>query len=272
LIRRSARRAVYSAAVDVSTEGREPRRSPFARATRAMLRRRALDEAIDWVRFRFDTFPRSGPLARLSYVSYQPLPWVGIEEGKRAVGSRTRWDAIAGTLDDLGGVRTASDLGAAQGFFTLRMAERGIAAVAVENYPPAYRTALYAIHKARLDNAAVLALGLKPDNIVLLPPTDAVLFLSLWHHFVREHGFETATEMLRRIWDKTGRVLFFDTGENEMPPSFRLPAMEPDAKTWLARYLAETCAGAEVRHLGLHDAFDAEGDPAERNLFAVVRR
>lgn len=258
--------------MDATTEAREPQRSAFARATRAVLRRSALDHAIDWVRFRVDTFPRSGPLARLSYVSYQPLPWVGIDEGKRAVGSRTRWEAIESVLDDLDGIRTASDLGAAQGFFTLRMAERGIATVAVETYPPAYRTALYAIRRAGLDNAAVLTLTLGPDNLELLPAADAVLFLSLWHHFVREHGFQTATEMLRAIWDRTGRVMFFDTGENEMPPSFGLPAMEPDAQTWLSRFLAETCSGAEVHHLGKHGAFDAEGEPAERNLFALIKR
>ncbi len=250
----------------------EPQPSPVARAAKSLLRRSALDNAIDWVRFRVDTFPRSGPLAKVSYVSYQPLPWVGIEEGKRAVGSRTRWEAMEGVLNGLDGVRTGVDLGAAQGFFTLRMAERGIASIAVEGYPPAYRTALYAMRRARLENAAVLTLMLTPDNLTLLPPADAVVFLSLWHHFVRAHGFETGSEMLRRIWEKTGRVLFFDTGENEMPPSFRLPRMEPDAKSWLEGYLSETCGGAEVRHLGTHEAFDAEGEPARRNLFAVIRR
>jgi hypothetical protein len=66
--------------------------------------------------------------------------------------------------------------------------------------------------------------------------------------------------------------MFFDTGEDEMPPSFGLPEMTPDTRTWLEGYLSSTCAGSEVRHLGTHAAFDADGNPCRRNLFAVVRR
>jgi hypothetical protein len=47
--------------------------------------------------------------------------------------------------------------------------------------------------------------------------------------------------------------------------------MEPDARTWLTEFLAETCKGSEIVHLGEHDAFDADGAPARRNLFAVTR-
>ena len=65
--------------------------------------------------------------------------------------------------------------------------------------------------------------------------------------------------------------MFFDTGENEMPASFGLPAMTPDARTWLERYLSDACpaGGASPR---APSAFDADGNPCERNLFAVVRK
>ena len=66
--------------------------------------------------------------------------------------------------------------------------------------------------------------------------------------------------------------MFFDTGENEMPACFGLPAMTPDPRSWLEHYLSDTCPGGEVRHLGRHAAFDADGNPCERNLFAVVRQ
>ena len=56
-----------------------------------------------------------------------------------------------------------------------------------------------------------------------------------------------------------------------MDPSFDLPAMEPDPEAWLTNYLSESCDGSEVRHLGRHAAFDSFGNPAERNLFAVIR-
>jgi hypothetical protein len=88
---------------------------------------------------------------------------------------------------------------------------------------------------------------------------------------VRHYGFSKATEMLVTIWDRTGKVLFFDTGEDEMTPDFELPEMTPNSRSWLAAYLAETCEGSRIEHLGLHAAFDPAGRPVERNLFAIIR-
>jgi hypothetical protein len=73
------------------------------------------------------------------------------------------------------------------------------------------------------------------------------------------------------IWQGTRKVLFFDTGEDEMTPEYGLPAMTPDARSWLGAYLAVTCAGSRIERLGTHRAFDPAGVPCERNLFAVIR-
>lgn len=245
--------------------------SGVERLVKGVLRRRALDAALDRVRFRLDTFPQTGPLARFSHSSYQPLPWLGLDDARRGDGSRSRWEAIAGVLDELDGLETAIDLGANYGFFTIELARRGLATLAVENGPSAYRTALYALRRTDTRNAGVLVLEVSPSTVRLLPRTDVVLFLSLWHHLVRDTGLELATGMLGEIWARTARVLFFDTGENEMPAEFRLPRMEPDSRTWLEALLHETCEESAVKHLGLHAAFDADGAPTQRNLFAVIR-
>jgi hypothetical protein len=77
--------------------------------------------------------------------------------------------------------------------------------------------------------------------------------------------------MLEMIWQQTRKVMFFDTGESEMTPDYQLPPMTPDPRSWLADYLAQTCPGARIEHLGRHDAFDPSGNPCQRNLFAVIR-
>jgi hypothetical protein len=236
-----------------------------------VLQRRWLDSSLDWLRFRLDTFPRSGPLTRLSGVGYQPLPWAGIDRSRRAEGSWSRWAAIEAALDEHEDLRTATDLGANVGFFTVKLAQRGLATLAVENDEVANRTALYSVRRAAVPNVGVLMLELNPDTLELLAPADVVIFLSLWHHFVREYGLTDATALLRGIWKRTRRVLFFETGEDEMPSDYGLPPMEPDARTWLTQFLAETCEGSEIAHLGEHVAFDADGAPARRNLFAVTR-
>jgi hypothetical protein len=236
-----------------------------------IVQRKRLDRVLDWGRFRIDTFPRRGPLAKLAYVSYQPLPWVGIDGGRRAEGSRTRWRAISEVLDRLEDVRTGMDIGANAGYFVVCLADRGIQTVAVESAPVAYRTALYVISRSGVEGACVMTLEVGPRNVDLLPSVDAVICLSVWHHIVRAHGLEGATDVLRGIWAHTRRVLFFDTGENEITREWGLPRMEPDAATWLTEYLSRTCEGSTIEHLGVHQAFDTDLLPAERNLFAVIR-
>ena len=168
---------------------------------------------------------------------------------------------------------TAVDLGANSGYFSIALGRSGLDVLAIEPLPQAHRTIIYAVRKAGLaERVAVSNLAIAPHNLELLPTASVVVFLSLWHHLVREHGIETAETMLSAIWAKTGRVMFFETGESEMPADYGLPAMEPDARTWVAELLLRTCAGGEVRHLGVHQAFDADRRPATRNLFAIVRQ
>ena len=232
-----------------------------ARLLRRLVDRRRLDGWIDLLRLRLDTFP-SG--------RYQPIAALPGRVAKRADGSLSRWAAIDPVARELG-VRTAVDIGANEGYFSLQLGASGVTTVALEAAPTNQRTALLAVKRSGLDNVGVLALELRDDTVEMVPAADCAVFLSLWHHLVRDDGLEAASAITAQIWSKTAKVMFFDTGEDEMPASFGLPAMTPDARMWLERYLSDTCPGSEVRHLGQHPAFDAEGDPCERNLFAVVR-
>ena len=246
------------------------RRPALASLARPLVRRQLIDDPIDWLRFRIDTFPRRGPLTRLAWVAYQPLPWVGLNEAERSEGTLSRWEAMRPWLERTG-CTTALDLGCNRGFFTLSLASGGIAAIGVEPDPPAHRTALYAIHRAGLDNAGMLSMSVSPDTVRLLPAADAVLFLSLWHHLVRAHGLAEATALLSAIWDRSKRLLLFDTGEAEMPAEYGLPKMTPTPRDWLAGHLSRACTGGEVVHLGTHDAYAPDGTHCRRNLFAVAR-
>jgi hypothetical protein len=229
---------------------------------RRFVSRERLDTWIDLVRLRLDTFPRG---------RYQPIEVLPGRAAKRADGSLSRWTAMAPLVRELD-VRTAVDLGAAEGYFALRLGAIGVTTVAIEAAPPNQRTALLAVRRSRLDNVGVLALQLRRQTAELVPPADCTLFLSLWHHLVRNEGLQATTELTARIWSNTATVMFFDTGENEMPASFGLPAMTPNPGAWIQHYLSDTCRDAQVRHLGQHAAFDAGGNPCLRNLFAVVRQ
>jgi hypothetical protein len=220
----------------------------------------AVDDLLDRLRFRIDTLPNG---------LYQPVLGLPIKAA-RATGSESRWRAIRPVVERVDAT-SAVDIGACEGYFALELGALGIPAIAVESEPSNYRTALYAARRSGTRNVGVLALEVTPQNAFTLPAADCVLCLSVWHHFVRSHGFAAATGMLEDLWALTGRVLFFDTGEAEMTPDYGLPPMTPDARTWLTAYLAQTCPEGRIEHLGAHRAFAPGGEPCERNLFAVVR-
>jgi hypothetical protein len=220
----------------------------------------AIDDALDRFRFRIDTLPNG---------LYQPVRGLPVRAA-RTTGSESRWQAMQPVILRCE-ARSALDIGACEGYFALELAALGIPAIAVESEPSNYRTALLAARRNGDGRVGVLALEVTPENVSTLPAADCVLCLSIWHHFVRSHGVAVATGMLEEIWGLARQVLLFDTGENEMTPDFELPPMTPEPRSWLAAYLAQTCAGGTVEHLGLHRAFAPGGAPCNRNLFAVLR-
>ena len=224
--------------------------------------RAQLDAAIDSLRFRIDTFPA---------LDYQPLPWLGVEKARRDAGSRSRLDAIVGRLDSIGGVRTALDVGANVGWFSINLVQRGIQVVAVEQDAKYYRPMLHARARLRLDDLSVMVLGVDDRTVQMLPSADATLFLSVWHHVVRHRGLEAASAVLRALWDRTSRVLFFETGAAELPSEWGLPKLEPTPREWLVAYLERTCSQGKVGFLGMHPALSPSGDAVQRELFAVER-
>jgi SAM-dependent methyltransferase len=226
-----------------------------------LVRRHWVDEALDRLRFRLDTWPS---------MAYQPLPWLGIHTARRAVGVESRWRVIEEALEGRD-VRTGLDLGCNAGYFTIQLARRGITTIGVESDPRFVRILRFGAKRLALPDVGCLDVTVSPTTASLLPPADVVLFLSLWHHLVRYHGLDGATDVLREVWARTGHVLFFETGQQEMPARYRLPDMSPDPKVYLEKYLAGQCPGGQVEHLGLHSAFTPEREPCQRNLFAVVR-
>jgi len=223
--------------------------------------RAALDDALDLIRLKLDAFPGG---------AYQPVPGLPVRKAKRATGTQSRWTAMRPVIERLG-VRSAMDVGANIGYFPIKLAELGIPALAIDSDRRNVRTTATVVRRNRLDNVAVMEFELRPDTFGLLPTTDCTILLSVWHHLVREHGLETATDLMRELWERTGKVMFFDSAGNEMPGWYHLPRMLPTPDAWLTDYLGSTCTGGRVELLGRHRAFDAEGQPTERGLFAVIR-
>lgn len=225
------------------------------------LRRRHIDQPVDWLRSKLDQYPRD----------YQPLPWENESSSAgRATGTASRWRAMEQVVDKES-PRTALDIGANNGWFSFALARKGVATVALEREPRHYRTILHASSKIGDGNVFPLIMNLNQKTVSLLPHGDCTVFLSVWHHLVREMGLEVATDMLRQIWTQTGKVMFFETGQNEMSNAFGLPPMGEDPLEWLLALLRSACPDATVDTLGQHVVPDRLGGEASRYLFAVRR-
>jgi SAM-dependent methyltransferase len=224
-----------------------------------------LQDVIDRVQFRYDLGLG---------LQYQPLPWIGRNKALRGVGTAERWSAISRELAG-GTYATAMDVGSNVGFFLLALAETGIATVGVEMHEPFFRISRYAARRLRAKAVGHLLMEVTPDTVRLLPRTDIVIFLSVFHHWAKTYGFETATGMLRVLWSNCGRVLFFETGQSEMPSEYNLPNLQSSSREWLTRFLCDNCAGGEVVWLGSFKAFGPGGNEArhvvDRDMFGIRR-
>lgn len=220
---------------------------------------------LDWLQTRVDLFP---------FLPYQTLPQIGLKNGRRGLGTQERWSAIWAQVDGAH-VRSAMDIGCNVGFFCLGLAGKGIPTLGVDFEPRLLRIARMAAARLKARRLAFTHLLVDDETVCLLPTVDLTLLLSVWHHWVRYNGLTAATNLLERVWQKTQWGLVFETGEREMPASFRLPDMGENPSQWIGDYLRRTCTGGEILWLGRFKAFAPGGDEArlivERNMFLVRR-
>lgn len=228
--------------------------------------RRLAQWPLGLIQSRLDRFPR---------LPYQPLPWLGLVDADRATGTEARWKEIEKIAKDHH-IKTAMDLGSNVGYFCFRLSELGIGTIGFEMSGRFYRLALQAAETFSTNRPMFINHMMTPEDKHALPTVDMVLVLSVWHHWVRAFGLDGASLMLRRAWQHCNVAMVFETGESEMPASYNLPAMVPDARAWLTKYLGDIMEGAKVSHLGQFKAFSPGGNENRRivlrNLFLVSRK
>ena len=204
---------------------------------------------------------------------YQPMYHVSMGRvlGKTAPerACEDRWALIGANVPE--GPGSFLDLGSQLGYFSFRLAERGYFGIGVERD---WASSSLARHVGRingLDSAHFHCAEISPETIAAMPTVDVTLCLSIFHHWVREHGLEYATGIMRLVAERNRSQLFFETGQSN-EPSGRWPEllsfMGEDPKTWIADYLASLDFD-EVRCLG-EVPTHVSGTP--RFLFAASRR
>lgn len=220
---------------------------------------------LDELQFRIDTFPPNGAW------SYQPLPWINLDETKRNQGTLMRSRAIEAALADCA-VINGMDVGCNIGFFCFNLARKGIPMLGIDMDSRYIRIARYAGKKIGSSSVGFVQMAVNTETVFLLPKVELVLALSIWHHWVKAYGLETASFILSEIWKRCSKVMFFETGENEMTADFNLPTMGDSPQVWLKDYLQSVCNNSEIIHVGQFEAFAPQDNKVVyRNLFKIIR-
>jgi len=205
---------------------------------------------------------------------YQPLPWVGIESAQvRGEATIERWTAIKASIPKDG--TSLKDVGCSVGYFCHQFASRvGTRSVGIDGNPTLINVANYVSNRAGLaERESFCHMRVDPDSVRLLPNTDITLLLSIWHHWVYEYGLDAATKMLISVWQTTSKVMFFESGQEEVAEEFKLPFQE-DAALWLENYLGSVLPNSQVSVIGEFGAGSYKHyhiKQGSRSLFKVTR-
>jgi hypothetical protein len=212
--------------------------------------------------------------ARLSDQS-QPIgafDYPGTARVKGPQSSAQRWDLIDDQLD---GVQTALDIGCNAGYFSFKLAVRGVFVHAFEPLQELAEVVWVAgRHAAGGERIALSRLMVDKDTIHLLPRVDCVLLMSVMHYWVEAYGWPAAWQMLAEIWSRAERVMFFEIpnpvqNSKMSKPLSMMGSTDAECEQFLSNELGRL-TGAEVTLLG-YIRSDFRGQDEKRHLFKVTR-
>ena len=131
------------------------------------------------------------------------------------------------------------DIGSQIGYFTFQAAKEGGVSFGVERNKR-YCEVAHAIKSIRnMDHVAFLNIGIDSFTVKGLPNVDVLCCMSIYHHWVRESGFEEADKIFTELTNRT-QSIFFDTGQsNEQNVDWAksLEFMNPNPIAWIETYL-----------------------------------
>ncbi len=161
---------------------------------------------------RLTSFLRTIGLKRRRGTAYQEKLAGSLEERCRQVGGAIPPDATS-----------VLDIGCNLGDLTAWCARRGLWAVGIDSSVALIEDARQ--RHGQVTNCAFMHQRIGPGDISRLPEFDVVLLLSVHHHWLMEHGPDTAGGMLRDLAGRTRRTLIFEGASRNIrygnyPPGF----------------------------------------------------
>ena len=172
--------------------------------------------------------------------TYQPVLRNGRYEGSDPRDCVERWRLIEPHIPK--DARSAADLGCGQGYFPLRLAERGLVSIGVDSSGPLLDMAWRQVRLNDRRGVGFINATVSHEFVDQMPAVDVVIFFSLLHHLMYLNNVEWCAELLRRLRPKVKQAMFFDMGQSNEPFhewSALLPDMGPDPGAWIVRFLGD---------------------------------
>lgn len=212
----------------------------------------------------------------LAYVLYQGLKYTPVQyyqplyRADRPHTTRAcqdRWDRIVACLPTTPG--SVLDIGCNLGYFTFKAAEKNKMVLGVDA-DPFYLLTCRAIKRTHnIADVFFLKSWISRDFLAKMPSFDIILNLSVFHHWVKEYGQDTAIEMMKILSSKTN-MLIFETGQPDEKGTKwaeKLAFMGGQPDVWIKNFLHE-CGFTSVEVIG---TFDTGLTATKRFLFCAKK-
>jgi len=193
-------------------------------------------------------------------VNYQPM--LGSSFSKRLC--RDRLQVIKENISD---GNLCLDIGCNTGYFSSNISKLGIFTIGMDSE---LKNIIVARSQYSAPNLIFMQFELNKNSVQLLPSVDIILFLSVFHHLVKDYGKNDAVIILKTLASKCNKCFFFETGQpDEIGTKWaRMMEFLGETNTWVNKLFIEECKFREVRYLGKFKTFLTA---TKRKLFAAFR-
>lgn len=205
-----------------------------------------------------------------------PLPMIGINKGcsttsGKGQSSINKLEIISSYLPV--NTKTILDIGSNNGFFSISLALKGYYVIGYEIDIKLHKIAVFVSRKVNAKNVAFFPLGIDPDNVNFIPEVDVSLVLSVFHWWVRLYGYDKAMIILRIIWKKTRKAMFFElpnTVENKKVAKW-MPDMGDNSRE-AEHFIKRMLESLEYSKVELLAFLPTDFRPNERRHLFIVRK
>ncbi len=165
------------------------------------------------------------------------------------------------------------DLGCNEGYFALRLASEGYWVTGIDADAGYLRVAKFLQQRYLVNRASFYQLTANKEDLLSLPTFDVVIFMSVFQKWCSQYEFGEAFDMLRVLWQKTNRIMFFEMPDSLESEEFfkdSMPSMgetKEECREYIKNML-ESIGSCSVTWIA-DNPMDYR--PEQRSLFAVTR-